>query len=135
MTMPAGFQWLTWEVIFKIATVAILVFTGVKAERLTRIVHEVKEATEQVEKTTTAVKEKTTDVQRQVAETQDAVATNQALLETWPALSPDSLQLLERLGPLFQDIATRQHIILEHHTRTLAHLDARSQDCRGCSLG
>lgn len=112
MAEPRGAVWLSWDLVFKLATLLILIFSGISVEHVSRGVQEVETVTRQNREA--------------LKSTKKDISTTTSQIEAHTTAMDGTLQLLEELTPLFQDIVQRQRNILQDLQRTQATLDART---------
>lgn len=100
-------SWLSWDLVLKLATLVILVFTGASTDHLVRTSRELEKQTAAVETT---------------------VEGNKATLDSHAHATTQMAQLMTELRPLFQDLTQR---LLEITQRQYAILGALEQAQEG----
>lgn len=96
------------DMIFRVVTIVVLVFSGLSAEQVISISRRVAAKTDQVSQVVTEVQQQTQAVEDHVEKTRDLVTENHGLLHDHAHLTKEHETMFAHLQPLFADIVQRQ---------------------------
>ena len=102
---------LSWDLVFKLSTLVILVFSGLSLEQVDRVSKQVARKTDQVSKAVVEVQQQAQALENRVEKTHDLVTENRDLLHGHTSLTAEHQTMFTHLQPLFQDIVQRQGMI------------------------
>ena len=103
---------LTWDVVFKIASLVILIFSGLSVEQVGRAVTRVQTQTEAAKDAATKADERTRHIVQTVSDTNRKVAVQEAIVQEQTVLTAQQAEFLTLLTTRFNDVAQRQQTIL-----------------------
>lgn len=112
--MPEGVGkiWFSWDLVFKLASLVILIFGGLSIEQVGRAITHVQTETKEARNAATQAEARTTRIADTVRETNRKVALQETIAQEQTVLTAQQAEILAQLMPRFTDVAERQHHIL-----------------------
>ena len=112
MPENVGKIWFSWDLVFKIASLVILIFSGLSVEQVGRAVTRVQTQTEAAKDAATKADERTRHIVQTVSDTNRKVAVQEAIVQEQTVLTAQQAEFLTLLTTRFNDVAQRQQTIL-----------------------